>query len=140
MSFRRYTQQLVICQYFGLHNIKTSFSVYFVRNLQEEVTVIEGSFVDIVCELSKENVAIQWLKDGSPIQFSCNRFTEEVEERSYKLIIRDTCTEDEGVFTLQADLKTSQGLRLKVSREQGFYSLIVCLRSLFLFRLHFCKY
>ncbi|XP_063410536.1 uncharacterized protein LOC134693628 [Mytilus trossulus] len=88
--------------------------VYFVRNLEKEVTVIEGKSVDISCELSKEDAAVKWLKYGSPIQFSGNRVIEDENGRVYTLIIRDSNMEDDGVYTMQVERKSSQDLKLKV--------------------------
>lgn len=94
--------------------IKISLTVYFVRNLEKEVTVIEGKSVDISCELSKEDAAVKWLKYGSPIQFSGNRFIKDENGRVYQLIIRDSNMEADGVYTMQVEGKSSQELKLKV--------------------------
>ncbi len=33
----------------------------------KEQTITEGDSVTLVCEVSKENATVQWLKDGKPI-------------------------------------------------------------------------
>ncbi|XP_052081793.1 uncharacterized protein LOC127719609 [Mytilus californianus] len=88
--------------------------VYFVRNLEEEVKGIEGKSEKITCELSKKDVAVQWLKDGTPIQFPCTRFIKDSGGRYYTLMISDLKMEDDGVITLKAGNRLSQGLKLKV--------------------------
>lgn len=77
-------------------------SLSFLRKLPEKTGTPKNVDVELIVELSREDVEVKWLKDGKPIKQS-KKYTIVTEKNIRKLIIKNVQDEDQAEYTCVAE-------------------------------------
>merc|ERR550539_884600 len=93
--------------------------VNFEAKLPETTTADVGQEVQITVELTKETDAVQFFRDGKPVQEKSENVEVKKQGRKQSIIIKDAKIEDVAVYTCVAEnVKTKTELELKGSEEK----------------------
>merc|ERR1712226_398925 len=93
--------------------------VKFEAKLPETTTAAVGQDVQITVELTAETEAVQWLKDGKPLEEKSEKYVVKKEGRKQSIVIKEAAMEDVAEFTCIAEnVKTKTELELKGSEEK----------------------
>ena len=65
-----------------------------------DVRVVEGETATLTCVFTRVNDEIQWLKNLRPILGNENRFSQNINEKSVSLIVKDTQLDDDAEYTV----------------------------------------
>lgn len=95
----------------------------FLRKLPESMVLPVKADAELVVELSRPDVEVQWLKDGKKIKKS-SKYEIIVDGSVRKLIVHDLELEDQSEYTCVAEtIKTSTSL--KVGGKEHYYTIVV---------------
>jgi len=93
--------------------------VQFEAKLPETTTAAVGQEVQITVQLTAETEAVQWLKDGKPLEETSENYTVKKEGRKQSVVIKAANIEDVAEYTCVAEnVKTKTELELKGSEEK----------------------
>ena len=86
--------------------------ITIIKPLDEQKIKKIPSTVTFECEISKTNLSVQWLKNGTPLE-KIRKYKTESSAKMYRLIINDATDEDDADYTItvkDTDLKSTAAL------------------------------
>ena len=103
--------------------------ITIIKPLQEQKIKKIPSTVTFECEISKANLSVQWLKNGTPLEKSA-KYKTESSAKIYRLVISDVTDEDDADYTIavkDTDLKSTAALIVEsaynISPKSMYFSI-----------------
>ena len=88
----------------------------FAKKLEDQ-TITEGSVATLSCEVSKDNAAVVWCKDGADIKPN-EKYSVVKKDKQCSLIINNVTTEDGGEYIAKIGEKQMSAAVIKVEGDR----------------------